>query len=61
MTQKKVILLPHGERTRLAKDFKTTYVTVRDALDFKTNSSLAKMLRAAALERGGCEYQSQKQ
>ena len=50
------IILPHGERSRLAKDFKTTYRTVYSALNFITNSPKARILREAALKRGGYEY-----
>ena len=50
------IILPHGGRTQLAKDFKTTYPTVCSALNYKTDSNFARMLRKAARERGGYEY-----
>lgn len=51
--RKKWIWLPRGEGAKLAVLFETTPVTVCSALGFKTNSPLAKMLRKAALERGG--------
>lgn len=49
----KEILLPAKAKTELIRDFNTTNVTLWNALTFKTNSSFAKMLRKAALERGG--------
>lgn len=54
-----LIILPHGERIRLAKDFKTTYQTVYSALNFITDSPKARILRKAAIERGGYEYRGQ--
>lgn len=53
---KRMIVLPHGERTRLAEEFNTTYRTVCSALNYITDSPKAKMLRKAALERGGYEF-----
>lgn len=47
------ILMRHGGRRELAKKFKVSEVTVRDALKFKTRSKVANMLRKAALEMGG--------
>lgn len=58
--KKRVILLPHGERTRLARDFKVSIRTVYTALEFKSDSPTARMLRKAALERGGGELPAQK-
>lgn len=52
----RMIVLPHGDRTQLAADFKTTYQTVYSALHFITDSPKARMLRAAAIERGGVEF-----
>lgn len=51
--RKKWICLPRGECTKLAINFKTTSAMVSQALSFKTDSNLAKLLRKAALERGG--------
>lgn len=49
----KQILLPTAVLTEMRKKFKTTTVTLWSALTFKTQSPFAKMLRAAALQRGG--------
>jgi hypothetical protein len=51
------ILTGFGEKGRLAKIFKTSYVTVRAALRGKTHSELAEKIRKAAIERGGIEKQ----
>lgn len=53
MAKVQTIILPYGERKRLAKEFNTSTVTVYSALTYKTDSPLAKMIRKAALERGG--------
>lgn len=53
-----IIKLEHGEISRLAKVFKVSLPTVRKALRGETGSGLAKVLRAAALERGGVALQS---
>lgn len=49
------ILVANGEKVFLKKYFKTTYPTVRDALNGKTNSELAKKIRFVAIKRGGME------
>ena len=49
------ILVANGEKVCLKKYFNTTYPTVRDALNGKTNSSLAKKIRYVAIKRGGME------
>lgn len=54
------IILPFGEQNRLAKDFKVHRLTVGRALNGKRDTSQAKMLRAAALQRGGYIYESPK-
>ena len=43
----------NGDRTKLAKKFNVSTRTVRDALKFRTKSSVANMIRKAALEMGG--------
>lgn len=53
-------MLPHGERTHLARDFKVSTRTVYSALEYRSDSTLARMLRKAALERGGRETSGQK-
>lgn len=50
------ILLPHGEKTRIAKDLGTSYVTVNSALKGITKSARANMIRKMAIERGGQVY-----
>lgn len=47
------ILMINGDRTKLAKKFNVSTRTVRDALKFRTKSSVANMIRKAALEMGG--------
>ena len=56
MRTKRKIILPHGGRTELAKLFDKSLVTIKSALDFRTDSDLAKRIRKAALARGGYEY-----
>lgn len=49
------ILTRNGERTELAKIFGVCRKTVREALQYKTNTPLAVRIRKAAIERGGKE------
>lgn len=49
----KVIRMVYGEAKRLQVDFKTSRFIVQSALRFDTNSRIAKVLRRAAIERGG--------
>ena len=56
----KLIYLPDPIKKEMEKTFKTTKVSLWNALNFKTNSDFARMLRAAALQRGGVTYDSQK-
>lgn len=51
--EKKFIALPPGGCRKLAKDFKVTTATVSRALQYRRDSPICRMLRAAALERGG--------
>lgn len=44
----------------MEETFKTSKVSIWNALHFKTNSNFARMLRAAALQRGGVVYDNQK-
>ncbi len=53
---KKQILLPTSVKSEMLKTFGIGRDQLRDALIFETNSQRAKMLRAAALERGGLIY-----
>lgn len=50
------IMLSHGEQKKLAKDFKVSHMTVYRALSGKRDTPQAKMLRKAAIERGGMEF-----
>lgn len=50
------ILLPHGEKTKIAKELKTSYVTVNSALKGITKSAKANIIRKVAIERGGQVY-----
>jgi hypothetical protein len=54
MAQRKIIMA-RGESSRLAKDFKVEPMTVWRALTFKRDTPQARMLRKAAIERGGIE------
>jgi hypothetical protein len=50
---KKQILLPPAVASELCETFQVERNTLRRSLNYELNSSNAKMLRAAALERGG--------
>jgi hypothetical protein len=52
------ILVDKGEKLALKTLFKTSYPTVRKALNGKGNSKLIYQIRKAALERGGLEVSS---
>lgn len=54
------IFLPTEVKKEMIKTFKTNKVTLWSALNFDTNSSFAKLLRAAAIERGGVLYTGRK-
>lgn len=49
----KKIVVDYGVRKELMKMFETTYPTLRNALNFKSDNSLSKKIRKAALNRGG--------
>ena len=49
----KQIFLSIEKKKEIAKTFKVSRQTVWYALNFKTNSGVANMLRASALQRGG--------
>ena len=53
---KEQILLPPAVAAELRKTFKIERNTLRRALIYESNSDRARMLRAAALERGGVVY-----
>lgn len=57
--KKKVIEVPLELRREIAKTFKTTEVTVQDALRFKTKSPLSNLIRAYAMQHGGKLYEVQ--
>ena len=57
---RKEIYLPTEVKKEIAKTFKTSYVSVWNALTFKTKSEFANTLRAAASERGGVIYDGTK-
>ena len=56
MSKEKQIFLPVEDKKEMIKSFKTTKETLWAALNFKTDSNFARMLRAAAYERGGVLY-----
>lgn len=49
------IIVPHGVKDKLVKQFKTSYPTVRAALKGKSKSLLCLRIRKAALDNGGVE------
>jgi hypothetical protein len=49
------IFLDRTAKAKICVDFNVSNVTLWSALTFKTNSSLARMLRKVAIERGGIE------
>lgn len=57
MASNKKIIMPLGERQKLARDFGVSLPTVRSALNGITRSELAGQIRAEALRRGGEIYQ----
>lgn len=54
----KQILLPSGERKKLAALFGVSVPTVWSALKWKTRSRLSEQIRQAALKRGGKIYEN---
>lgn len=53
------ILVPDGVRTQLRDLFKTSYPTVRNALNGITNSEKAQQIRFTAVEKfGGVEQKN---
>ena len=56
MSKEKQIFLPVEDKKEIIKSFKTTKETLWAALNFKTDSNFARMLRAAAYERGAVLY-----
>lgn len=48
--------MPYGGAKKIADRFKVSRLTVCNALKGATNSSLARMIRKAALENGGKAY-----
>lgn len=56
MSKEKQIFLPLEDKKEMIKSFKTTKETLWAALNFKTDSNFARMLRAAAYERGAVLY-----
>jgi Zn-dependent peptidase ImmA (M78 family) len=51
-----MIMLPQGERKKLAKEFGVTRQAVYMALNKGNNTQQAQMIRKAAIERGGVEF-----
>ena len=56
MKTEKQIFLPVEDKKEMIETFKTTKETLWSALNFTTNSGFARILRAAAYERGGVLY-----
>ncbi len=57
MTNRKKILLPYGAGNRIAEEFGANRATVSAALNFVTNSYLARAIRSRAMELGGKEVE----
>lgn len=51
-----IIRMPYGGAKKIADRFKVNRRTVYEALKGATDSSLARMIRKAALENGGKAY-----
>jgi hypothetical protein len=51
-----MIMLPAGERTKLAREFKVSRRAVYNALNAGRDTQLCRALRKAAIERGGVEF-----
>jgi len=49
----KEILVDNGERKVLKELFKTSYPTIKSALQYRSKTALAHKIRIAAIERGG--------
>lgn len=56
MNMEKQILLPNAVKQEMEATFKVNRMTLYRALTYKRNSGRSKMLRVAALERGGMIY-----
>ena len=52
----KTIMLPHGERVKLAKDLGVSRQCVFDALTGRRDTAVSRKLRKVAIERGGVEF-----
>lgn len=51
------VLVSHGEKKELMRIFDICHVTVREALNGKSDTLLAKKIRKAAIERGGVKVE----
>jgi hypothetical protein len=56
----KQIFIPIEIKKEILQEFKVSNVTLWSALQYTTNSGKAKMLRSAALQRGGVIYTGSK-
>lgn len=54
------IILPHGHIKTIANELGYSERTVRNALNGITSSSVAKLIRAKALQDGGYEFNGKK-
>ncbi len=50
------VMLPHGEQKALATEVGVSRITLWRALTGRADNPLARLLRKAAVERGGVEY-----
>lgn len=56
-TQKRLnmqIQVKYGDKKKIKEMYKTSYLTIRRSLSYKTNTPLAKKIRKTALDLGGC-------
>ncbi len=54
----KTILIDHGKRKELMRSFNCCYRTVRQALNYETDTECARKIRTRAKKMGGIEYEN---
>jgi hypothetical protein len=57
----KQIILGHSKKKEIMKIINVTYPTIRAALKYKSDSTLAFKIRKLALELGGVEMSAEKE
>lgn len=53
MNKNRIIIVPKGVTSAIAKEFSYARFTVWKSLKGKSNTKVAQLIRAAALQRGG--------